>query len=647
MCGIAGTLGIPLDIARPAAERMVRSLHHRGPDDRDIVVVPDPLGREVPAVLVHTRLAIVDLTPSGHQPMCDVSRDGERKNWVVFNGEIFNYADLHEKLALEDWPCGSRSDTEVILKGYRVFAERSVERYRGMFAWCLLDGGERRAWFVRDRLGIKPLYFYRPPSGGLVFASEIRTLLASELVPRVIRPCALESYLAQGAVYEPDTILDGVEMLPPGAMLTTDWAGRTIDGRRYWSLSYHGAGNDDSEVATGSRADAVTTIGQTLRDAVKMRLVADVPVGLFLSGGIDSTAVTTIATEVNPGSVRTISIGFDQPEFDETDAAAAIAKQLGTDHRMLRLTGGGVLDDFATVLAAIDQPTVDGFNTYFVSREARRAGLTVALSGVGGDELFGGYASFRDVPRAKRWRTRLGWAKAMSKTAAQAAGLFGRGAVKMAAILERPASSLHAYFVRRELFMPADRRDLFHLPSGSDAFCGIPAAAIAEMNDRAAKLDDFNQVSLFEVNGYLRNMLLRDADVFSMASSLELRVPLLDHKLVESVAALPGRWKFDPARPKSVLLDAVGPRLPAQVATMPKRGFTFPWEAWLRGTLKPTAEKYLINGEVWGTLGFDPQGPARLWKRFEERDRRVSPLQILALIVLGDFGARHGLRRAG
>jgi asparagine synthase (glutamine-hydrolysing) len=167
------------------------------------------------------------------------------------------------------------------------------------------------------------------------------------------------------------------------------------------------------------------------------------------------------------------------------------------------------------------------------------------------------------------------------------------------------------------------------------------------MTERATKLDDFNQVSLFEVNGYLRNMLLRDADVFSMASSLELRVPLLDHKLVESVAALPGRWKIDPARPKSVLLDAVGPRLPAQVATMPKRGFTFPWEAWLRGSLKPTVEKSLMHGDVWGALGFDPQGPARLWKRFEARDRRVSPLQILALIVLGDFAARHGLRRAG
>lgn len=641
MCGIAGIIGMTPDRSLPAAERMRSALRHRGPDDQGIETIASARGDAPPIVLVQTRLSIFDLSPAGHQPMADVPRDGEGGNWIVFNGEVFNFLDLHAELARARWACRSRSDTEVILHAYRVWGERCVERFRGMFAWCLLDSQRQTVWLCRDRLGIKPLYLYRPPSGGLLFASEVRALLASGLVPAHVNPAAVEGFLAQGAVYQFGSIIDGIELLGPGESLTTDWAGKELRKEKYWALNFA----NEAAPSVGERSQSVAAVGEILRAAVKMRLTADVPVGLFLSGGIDSAALATLATEVGSTQVRTVSIGFDQPEFDETDAAARVAQQLGTDHRMLRLTGEGIVADFPEVLAAIDQPTVDGFNTYFVSREARRAGLTVALSGVGGDELFGGYASFRDVPRAVRWRRRLATLRWAARPVVGAlSGLFGRGAAKAGAMFDRPADMLHAYYLRRELFLPGDRRSLHRLPHGSDPHSGLPITLMDETRKQTVGLDAFNQVSCFELTGYLRHMLLRDADVFSMVHGLELRVPLLDHRLVEAVTALPGVWKYDASRPKSLLIDAVGKRLPEQVARMPKRGFTFPWDAWLRGPLRARAAGALENHDVWSSLGFIADAPEKLWRRYENRDRSVAGLQILALTVLGDYAVRNGLR---
>ncbi len=384
-----------------------------------------------------------------------------------------------------------------------------------------------------------------------------------------------------------------------------------------------------------------------MREAVKLRLIADVPLGLFLSGGIDSGALVTVATEVAGSTVETISIGFDQPEFDETEAAATVAKALGTHHRCLTLSGQDVLEDLPEVLQAIDQPTVDGFNTFFVSRAARRAGLTVALSGLGGDELFGGYASFADVPKAIRLRRSLRWAGPLTPALAKAASLTGgRRGIKAAEMFRREPAPLPLYLLRRELFLPGERRLLQPLPEGSDPTCGLSPALLDDLTARVRALDPINQISTFELSTYMRHMLLRDADVFSMAHGLEVRVPLLDHVLVEQVARLPGAWKRPDPRLKPLLIDAVGPRLPDLVYKAPKRGFTFPWDAWLRGPLRERAARAMTDHDVWEGLGFDPEGPGRLWERFLRRDPSVAALQILGLVVLGDFAARHGLRRA-
>jgi asparagine synthase (glutamine-hydrolysing) len=651
MCGIAGILGLPMHTAKVIAPRMLEAMRHRGPDDSGMQILPDPRGEAPPAVLLHTRLAILDLSPAGHQPMGDnPPLAGWERNWIVYNGEVCNFRELQRELACSGWPFRTRCDTEVILHSYRLWGEGCVERFRGMFAWCLMDSEQGTAWFCRDRLGIKPLYLFRPASGGLLFASELRTLLAAgpDILPPIVNAAALESFLAQGAVFGLQSIVEGVELLAPGQSLVTDWSGRPRKTWKYWEISFTSAiAGPTSPPSRVDRRRAVAHLADELREAVKLRLIADVPLGLFLSGGIDSTAIAALATEQLGTRVQSISIGFDQPEFDETEAARAVANELGTNHRSIRLTGEEVLDDLPDVLAAMDQPTVDGFNTYFVARAASRAGLKVALSGLGGDELFGGYASFRDVPRALRWRQRLRWICSANKgLAALLDWSGGRRGAKAAVMLDRPASPVLMYLLRRELFLRKGRRALHPLPANSDPHSGLPREIVDDLQARASGLDLINQMSLFEMGAYLRHMLLRDADVFSMRNALEVRVPLLDHKVVELAARSPGKYKRPGPRPKPLLIDAVGPRMPTWVWSRPKRGFTFPWDAWLRGPMRQRAVRAIDNRELWASLGLNWQGARRLWERFLAKDSRVGGLQVLALLTLEDFAARHGLRRA-
>lgn len=651
MCGIAGLLGIPTERAVVAASRMLAALCHRGPDDSGLVTVADPSGAAPPAVLVHARLAILDLSPAGHQPMADRPlREDLAPNWIVFNGEVFNFLELHDDLARAGWPCRTRCDTETILHAYRTWGETCVEWMRGMFAWCLLDAERGTAWFCRDRLGIKPLYMYRPESGGLLFASELRALLATgpDLVPPRVNRTAIECFLAQGAVWGREALVRGVTLLGPGESLVTDWSGRTLRERTYWRVPL-AARPDAPRIIEGqaSRGETVRRLGRTLREAVRLRLITDVPLGLFLSGGVDSGALATVATEVADTAVETLCIGFDQPEFDETEAAAAVARALGTRHRAVRLTGRMILDGLPEVLGAIDQPTIDGFNTYYVSKAAREAGLAVVLSGLGGDELFGGYPSFRDVPRSVRLRGRLRWAGRLGPALARAARWSGgRRGRKAAELFRREPSMVQMYLLRREQFLPEERRLLHPLPEGSDPLSGLPGSFAMELASRlhGDDGDAERQVSAFELTGYMGQMLLRDSDAFSMAHGLELRVPLLDHRLVEEALALPGAWKRPDPRPKPLLLDAVGGRLPRRTYTAPKRGFAFPWDAWFRGPLRAWVADALAAGDVWPALGIDPSAPAHLWARFLRKDPGVTALQVLALVVLGDYTARHGLR---
>ncbi len=662
MCGVAGLLGVQSELALEAARRMQRALSHRGPDDEGLVQVA-AVGGGVPAVLAHTRLSVVDLSPAGHQPMADV---GTPPNWVSYNGEIYNFHELAHDLGERGHACRTRSDTEVLLQGYRAWGVRAVERFEGMFAFCLLDTARGLAWLARDRLGVKPLYLARPSAGGLLFASEVRALLAAgeDFVPRRLRRSALESFLAQGAVIGDDALVEGVSMLPPGTLLLVDFDGRTVRSTRYWEVSF---GEDRGALdlpADGSaphheghrhagparfRTEVVAELALGLRRATGRQLFADVPVGLFLSGGVDSGALATVASELG-GKLRTLCVGFDVEGFDESAAARATALELGTDHSEIRLTSEAVLESFDEVLAAVDQPTVDGFNTFHVARAARRAGLTVALSGLGGDELFGGYASFRDAPRATRLAravSGLDGARAplshLVERLGPALGVDRRATFKLAEVLRRPADLLQMYLLRRELFPLKDRRALHPLPDGSDPFCGIDATVLAELRHGARSGTPRDRVAAFELNGYMRHMLLRDSDVFSMAHGLEIRVPLLEHYVVAQAARARGRWRGPDPRAKPLLVDAAGPRLPARAYGGRKRGFTLPWASWLSGPLRARVEGALSRDGL-RDAGLEPRAARGMWQRFLAGDRGVSALQLLGLVVLDELVSRERLR---
>jgi asparagine synthase (glutamine-hydrolysing) len=633
MCGIAGSVGLPLDRAKPAVEKMHQALMHRGPDDQGLETLWAERGPE-PVVLAHNRLAIIDLGAAGHEPM--FARD--RSLALIFNGEVYNFRDLRTELQAKGHAFRSQTDAEVVIAAYEEWGPDAASRFRGMFALALADIRAGLVWLCRDRLGIKPLYITQPAGGGLLFASELRALLATGagLVPPKISPTALDSFLSQGMVCGLRSIVEGVTLLPTATSVLVDWTGRKLERRKYWVLSFPSAVDEP----TSRRADAVVQLGSKLREAMRLHLVSDVPLGLFLSGGVDSAALATIASEIQPRGLRTLSIGFDEPEFDETDEAAELAAALGTEHSVLRLTGTELLDDVEHVFAAMDQPTVDGFNTFVVSRAARRAGLTVALSGLGGDELFGGYRSFRDVPLATSVRRALPFSiRLPEETARLATRLGGRATAKALELLARPASTVEAYLLRRELFLLPERRGLHDA-----AWPGLEMEGLLSAN--LEMLSETNQVSALELTSYMRDMLLRDADVFSMTVGLELRVPLLDHEVVDAVVQLPGRWKRADPRPKPLLLDAVGPKLPSAVQERPKRGFTFPWTAWLRGPMETRARESMNRKDLWEAVGIDPEGPGRLWQRFQKRDPALGGIQIMALWVLQQYIARNRLALA-
>lgn len=669
MCGIAGLLGIDPALAEPAARRMLEALRHRGPDDEGLAVVAAP-GDKAAAVLVHTRLSIVDLSPAGHQPMADHPRDSSlRPNVVTFNGEIYNYRELWAELEREGWPCRTRSDTEALLHAYRVWGVRAVERFEGMFAFALADPDRDRVWICRDRVGIKPVYLYRPPTGGLLFASEVRALLAAgeELVTRRLRRASVESFLAQGAVASDASLVEGITLLPPGHSLVCDFEGRFERSTRYWSVAFgHGAGADDRP-ADGSvpdlaslrdaeparyRSEVVGELRAALGESVGKLLLADVPVGLFLSSGIDSTALAATALRHSRNGLRTLAVGFDVKELDESLDAAETARTLGIAHERVLLTGDEVVRSFDDVVRAMDQPTVDGFNTFYVSRAARRSGLTVALSGLGGDELFGGYASFSDVPKALRFsrmsalpavrNAAAGVRSGLSRLAAlPVLGARSRALHKTSEALARPADLVALYFLRRELFSPAERRALQPLPAWSDPHSGIDIDVLDALRASHSERDPLDRIAFLEFSSYMRHMLLRDADVFGMANQLEIRVPLLEHYAVAQAARARSDWRRRNPRPKPLLLDAAGP-LPERVWKQKKRGFTFPWATWLRGPLERSMRENLAGGS-WEDAGIDAGAVAATERAFASGDGRTSALQVLALVVLGAYVRRHRL----
>ena len=613
MCGIFGIVGRNASIAEGLLDRATRSLAHRGPDDSGTILLRDSVPGPVEIGLGNRRLAILDLSPLAHQPM----HDAETGNWIVYNGEIYNFRDVRAELEQLGTSFVSHSDTEVLLKAYARWGEECLARFRGMFVFAIWDARRHSLLIARDPMGIKPLY-YAQSGSYFLFASEVRTLLGTGLVPGRIDPAGLINYLTFGSAYDPLTPIEGVRGLPPGHTLT--WEDGNLQLSPYWDLvNQETRGEQPVSLSTENESLAVAQLRPLLEESVRMQLVSDVPVGVFLSGGIDSSALVSILRRggVTPS---TFSIVFREAEFSEAEHSRAIARAFRTDHHEITVSQEDARAAIPEALLAMDLPTMDGINTYFVSRETRAAGVKVALSGLGGDEVFAGYSSFRTVPRMERF-ARF-WKNVPRQVRSSLASAFtallpeSDQNRKLASLARDNGRVLHPYFLSRMLFIPRQRDLLF--PGADAAMAEAAAASQCDRLQRSLPLDAVNRVSYLESRCYMLNTLLRDADFMSMSQGLEVRVPLIDHQLAKAVLSLPGVWKLN-GTPKKLLVEALGGSLPDQVVHRPKRGFTLPFEHWMRQELRPEIEpvlaaKHIGDGPLGGWL--DGNQVQQIWKEF-------------------------------
>ncbi len=540
-------------------------------------------------------------------------RDPSTGNWIVFNGEIYNFRDLRDELERAGAQFRSQSDTEVILAAYRVWGEDFLTRLRGMFALAIWDAKRNCLLLARDPMGIKPLYYY-PSTGNFLFASEVRTLLQTGMVPRKIESTGALSYLAFGSVYEPWTIVEGVLALPPGHLLTV--GGDALTMREYWS-PLRPSRENPLEERPDKNGRGAGRLPEILREAVISHLVSDVPVGVFLSGGIDSSSLVAVMSQ-NGVRANTFSLVFREQEFDEAPYSREVSRLFCTQHTEIPVSENDMLASLPDALRAMDQPTIDGINTYLVSAKARAAGVKVALTGLGADEIFAGYSNFRRVPSMERLAARLQLLPpALRRLAASVTTVAGkRDRFRKLAQLAAAAddSFVHPYFLARGLFSDEEQQSLFPAVSYEAARHGLRDALLSSVA-ASANLDSVNRVSYLESFWYMTNTLLRDSDSMSMAHGLELRVPFLDRALVEACFRIPGKEKLRGNSPKRLLLGSLGVELPSEIVNRPKRGFTLPLERWLRGEMKPVVEETLLRNGC--DPGFLNSGAVRaLWKRF-------------------------------
>lgn len=597
MCGLAGIAGAPGSLAGLTARvsEMQMHLRHRGPDDAGLHI-------DVAAgtVLAHTRLAILDLSDSGHQPMtCPDDR-----YTVVFNGEIYNFAKLRAELKAAGETFRSESDTEVVLRLYARLGPAFVERLDGMFALAIWDRIDRSCFLARDPFGIKPLYVWRS-QGAIAFASELRAVLKAELEPAELCGEALREYLLYGSVQEPMTLVKNVTALQPGSWVL--WKNGREQSRVFWQPSFEGSQLNDARPETSVR--------EALDESIQRHFVSDVPVNMFLSGGIDSTAVLALAHQQGFRNIRTYCLSFDEADFSEGSLAERTAQHFDTDHHDWRITASEGRQLISEFLASLDQPSIDGFNTFCVSRFAQKLGAKVVLSGLGGDELFGGYPSHRVVPKLCQWHRRLSWLPGAQGIAGHAAKRLwpGNRGRRMSEFLRGKGSMSNAYWCMRGTFSHeyADRL--------AERYVGTSPGAPQFDGPNSDVLNPRDQISLLEMTRYMRNQLLRDSDVMSMSQGLELRVPLVDRRLFETVSRVSAARRM--AAGKQLLLDAV-PEIPDWIANQPKRGFLFPFQEWISGT--------------WGRVfqGIETASPVRL----------DSWYQTWALFTLENFLSETGIR---
>jgi len=619
MCGIAGLAFTdprhPVD--RELLGRMTEVLRHRGPDADGFHLGPG-------VGLGHRRLSIIDIA-TGDQPIYNETRSVA----VVFNGEIYNFPELARELEARGHTFATRSDTETIVHAYEEFGLEFVKRLRGMFAFALWDESHRRLVLGRDRAGKKPLY-YHADGDRLVFASEIKALLKDPSIKRRISLEGLSDYFTFGNIPAPGTVFQDIQQIPPGHLLI--WERGRARLHEYWDVFFNGTG----PATPGAASEAFSAL---LDEAVGMRMVADVPLGAFLSGGVDSSAVVASMARQSTRPVVTTCVGFVERTHSELGHARVVAKALGTEHHEV-LVKPDAISDLPRLVWHLDQPFADSsaLPTYYVSRAARER-VTVALSGDGGDELFAGYQRRYGIHRLEQRLRRLIPGPVRRGVLAPLARFYPRSdfiprPLRLKLVLSNLGQSFErAYFNDMSLFLDEEKQALCTPEFLAQARHHDPIAGFARHFEKVRGADPLSRILYVDFKTWLANDILVKVDRMSMACSLEVRSPLLDHKIVEFAASLPPQLKFRGSISKYLLKRHVAARLPAASVHRPKQGFELPLAAWLRGDLREMARDLLFSTQAAGRGYVRPEAVKRIWDAHQSGYRNQSS-QLWALLVL-------------
>lgn len=643
MCGIAGIIGHIDDANRDALQRMNQSMLHRGPDGEGYwTAAPDSRGWGV--MLAHRRLAILDISPAGAQPMIDPATG----NVVVLNGEIYNYLALREQLTAPGEKFHSSGDTAVMLRALSLHGSEAVSWLRGMFAFAYWDTKTRTLLMARDPLGIKPLYFARnPDSAGnwsLIFASEVRAILASGLLakPR-LNPLTAASVVWSGFMVTPETAIAEIKQIWPGQWCIFDGAGNDMRQSFYWRAP------PPAETPINE-----AQLAQTLKECVRLHLASDAPLGVFLSGGVDSSAMANLAQQTSSAPIHTFTLAFDEKEFDESTYARRIAEAIGSQHREVVLTEQHFIGQLDAALNSLDQPSFDGLNAYYIAHAVREAGFKVALAGTGGDELFGGYRSFQDLPSLRRWKQRTAWIpEPMRVRLAQWLASFMQPSgseipqqtrwAKLPQIAQGGADMLSLYQQAYALFLPALQQQLLSSTTHAALVDGLPTAMHSHLLHETQAHSPLSALSILEQRLFLGERLLRDTDAASMASSIEVRLPLVDQILFEQVNRLPEQQRYFPLGQKSIL-RRIGLRgLNPALFERPKSGFVMPFDRWIRTGLGKVMDQTLRDADVVKSSGLNPETVRRLWQAFLDGAPGIYWTRIWAIYVLIRWCDRNGV----
>ena len=629
MCGIVAIIDLRArrPIERDTLVRMNESQHHRGPDEGGLHVAPG-------VGLGHRRLSIIDLA-TGQQPLYNA----DRSVVVVYNGEIYNYRELIAELTALGYTFRTRSDTEVIVHAWQAWGEQCVDRFRGMFAFVLWDEKQQTAFMARDRLGVKPLFYAELPDGHLIVGSELKSLLVHGGLAREIDPCAVEEYFAFGYVPEPRTIFTSAAKLPPGYRLTARRGAPLPAPREYWDVQF-------TRSSTLSAGEASAELVERLRESVRLRMISEVPLGAFLSGGVDSSAVVAMMAGISATPVNTCSISFSDTQYDESKYAQQVAQRYHTRHRIERVES----DDFDLVdqLANLyDEPYADSsaIPTYRVCQLARKH-VTVALSGDGGDESFAGYRRYRMHMIEERMRRPLpltlrrpvfGLLGRVYPKADWAPRVF-RGKTTLQALAR---DSVQAYFHSVSILRD-DMRSRLYSNTFKAKLAGYNAIEVFKRHAAKAKQEDpLSLIQYLDLKTYLVGDINTKVDRASMAHSLEVREPLMDHSLVEWLATLPPSFKLRGGEGKWLFKKAMEAHLPSEVLYRPKMGFAVPLESWFRGPLKERVRRAVLGDSLAETGLFDPACLRQLFEQHQSGSRDHSA-PLWSLLMFDAFVRQRG-----